>query len=114
MPRSSTRTNKATSVNTSKPLFYKPPPPAKCEKQNPNGFIETMKQGFAFGTGSAVSRIFVDSLFGMNSVNQKVQQPNSTFINTEEIQKKYLECMNNASNPEQSEKCETYKKQLYA
>ena len=100
MPRSSTP-NKKTKIT--------PPPPLKVQPNNPNGFMENIKQGFAFGTGSALSRVFIDKMFGTTHGNVQSKTAN---INMEEIHKKYLECINYSSNPEESEKCEIYKKYL--
>jgi hypothetical protein len=114
MPRTSTSrpstSLKSKSINIPKPVNL--PPPLKSQptqnistiQYNPNGFLENVKQGIAFGTGSALSRVFVDKMFGN-------VQPKPTNTNMEDIHKKYLECINYASSPEESEKCERYKKQ---
>ena len=108
MPRNSSSRQTNSKVNIPKPLV--PPPPNRnisTIQRNPNGgLMENIKQGFAFGTGNALSRVFVDKIFGKN--NETVQPK----TNMDELQKKYFECINYASSPEESEKCEMYKKHL--
>jgi hypothetical protein len=113
MPRNSTsrssnnqsnyKVNKHTTVNPPAPLKIQPNQKNSTIPNNHNGFMENIKQGFAFGTGCALSRVFVDNIFG--AINGNVQSKPEN-INMEEIHKKYFECINYASNPEESEKCE--------
>jgi len=106
------RSSSSRQTNSNKvklPKIVTPPPPLKSHQSfstSSNGFMENIKQGFAFGTGSALSRVFIDKFFGVNNRNAQ------TNINMEEISKKYFECINYSSNPEESEKCEIYKKYL--
>lgn len=120
MPRTSTSRSSTTIKNNSNlsiPKPVTPPPHLKSQptqnistnQYNPNWFLENVKQGFAFGTGSALSRVFIDKMFG--NINESVQ-PKPTNTNMKDIEKKYLECINYSSNPEESEKCDIYKKYL--
>jgi hypothetical protein len=117
MPRNSSSRQTNSKVNIPKPIVPAPPPLKNQSlpiistiQRNPNGgLMENIKQGFAFGAGNALSRVFIDKIVGNNNGNI---QPKTTNINMDELQKKYLECVNYASNSEESEKCEMYKKHL--
>ncbi len=72
MPRTSQTTRHPVIKPTSPPMFV----PTTPSVSQPPSFTQTMKEGFAFGTGTAIARNIVDRVMAPNpSSTQPTPQP---------------------------------------
>jgi hypothetical protein len=109
MPRTTTK------IRTSQP-----PPPMNTytnhypqvqitKPQLQSSFLGTMAEGFSFGVGSSVARHAVDSIFSSKpTFTTPPQLPEPDDKSIEKMAKLYKECMDKATNFEETEKCEKF------
>jgi hypothetical protein len=75
------------------------PPPVQKQTEIPKiGLLDTVKQGFAWGIGTSMSRIIVDKIFSSDANLPNVNLPkNANVLDSvsEDLYKKYQDCLEN-------------------